>query len=231
MNRAERRRNKRLSTEPKTRGPQLTPKGAWKKMFFDSAPMVDGMPPHFLLYVLNEKEGFARYGKLVTATLWLQSQMVALICINEDAKLRQLNAVENGSHFPNALRVSATKKLETLSSEPLRKEFLRCFGSQMTPELQEDLEKVFLDRDGFSHGYVSLFSQIMGPGAVTWTPRSVSSRNKVFSRAVGPLGDGTMLAFNLSADSFEEAISRMCRIMDFISSILKQWNIPYVVFA
>ena len=234
MNRAERRRRKASQTvstaQTGTRKAESAPTYAWKTVF-DAAPMAEGMPPHFLLYVLNEKEGFARFGKLVTATLWLQSQMVALICLYEDAELRKLNDVEHGRHLPGALRGAATKKLEALSSEPLRKEFLRCFGSQLTPSLRNDLDGVILDRDGLSHGYVSLFSQITGPGAVTWAPRSSSSRDGVLSRVVGEPREGTVLAFSLSADAFEEVIARICRIMDFIASVLQQWGIPYPVFA
>ena len=230
MNRSERRRNKASQPGPKAQSPQPAQKFAWKTVF-DASPMKDGMPPHFLLYLLNEKEGFARYGKLVAATFWLQSQMVALICVNEDEKLRQLNTVENGRHFPGALRVAATEKLKTLSSEPLRKEFLRCFGSQMTPDLQSDLEEVILERDGLSHGYVSLLSQIIGSGELSWTPRSSQSRDRVINRVVGQTSEGGMLMFNLSAETFQEEISRICRIMDFIASTLKQWDIHYPVFA
>ena len=200
-------------------------------MFFDTSPMISGMPTYFLLYVLNEKEGFARYGKLITATLWLQSQMVALVCVHEDEGLRQLYTVDHGSRFPRALHAAAAKKLEALSSESLRKEFLRCFGSRMTPDLQIDLERVILDRDGLSHGYVSLFSQIMGPGVVMWSPRLSPSREAVLSKVVGPPEERPMLALDLSAENFEEEISRICRIMDFIASHLKQWDIPYPVFA
>ena len=234
MNRAERRRNRASQTATKaqavTRTPQASPTGTWKTVF-DAAPMADGMPPHFLLYVLNEKEGFVRYGKLVTATLWLQSQMVALVCLNEDAELRKLKDVEHGRHLPGALRAATTNKLEDLSSEPLRREFLRCFDSQLTQSLRNDLDRVFLDRDGLSHGYVSLFSQIMGPGAVTWAPRSSPSRDAVLSKVVGEPREGTVLALSLTADAFEEIIARICRIMDFIASVLKKWDIPYAVFA
>ena len=234
MNRSERRREKASQTanteQSDSRTSQTAPTGTWKTVF-DAAPMAEGMPPHFLLYVLNEKEGFARFGKLVTATLWLQSQMVALICLYEDAELRKLKDVDHGRYLPGALRGAATKKLEALSSEPLRKEFLRCFDSQLTPSLRNDLDGVILDRDGLSHGYVSLFSQITGPGAVTWAPRSSSSRDAVLSRVLGEPMEGTVLAFSLSADAFEEVIARICRIMDFIASALKEWDIPYAVFA
>ncbi len=234
VNRAERRRKKVSQTpttvQTDTSTSQAAPTYSWKTVF-DAAPMADGMPPHFLLYVLNEKEGFARYGKLVTATLWLQSQMVALVCLNEDAELRKLKDLDHGRHLPGALRAAATQKLEDLSSEPLRRKFLNCFGSQLTQSLKDDLDRVFLDRDGLSHGYVSLFSQIMGPGAVTWAPRSSPSRDAVLSKVVGEPREGTVLALSLTADAFEEVIARICRIMDFIASVLKQWGIPYPVFA
>ena len=55
------------------------PKGEWKTVF-DAKPMADGMPSHFLLYLLNEQPTFVRHGKLLTASLWLQSQMVAAVC-------------------------------------------------------------------------------------------------------------------------------------------------------
>ena len=108
MNRSERRRRTR---EQSSQGEQ--PKGEWRTAF-DASPMAEGMNLHFLLYVLNEKEEFARYGKLLTATMWLQSQMVALISLKEKPELRALQTVDNGRHFPAAVAQAATEKLGTL---------------------------------------------------------------------------------------------------------------------
>ena len=228
MNRAERRRQGKSKPDPKSPSPELAQGGTWHTLF-DAKPMAEGMPPHFLLYLLNEKDGFARLGKLVAATLWLQSQVAALICINEDVELRLLNIAEHGRGFPAALRTATSKKLEDLSSESLRREFERCFGSRMTEDLKSDLEKATLSRDGLFHGRVALFSQLLGPGEVTWTPRRSAARDEVIARAVGPTNGTLNLA--LTAQTFDEEISRICRIMDFIASVLKQWNIHYPVFA
>ena len=86
MNRSERRRRDREKSKPEY---------AWRTIF-DAEPMANGMPPSFLLYLLNEKEGLARLGKLLTASLWLQSQMVALICLEDSPELRDRCTVENG---------------------------------------------------------------------------------------------------------------------------------------
>ena len=78
MNRAERRRrNNAKSTSGQA------PSGQWRTLL-DLSPMANGMTVSFLLYLLNEKEGFDRHGKLLTASLWLQSQMVGLICLHDD---------------------------------------------------------------------------------------------------------------------------------------------------
>ena len=207
-----------------------TQQGSWKTIF-DAAPMANGMPPYFLLYVLNEKEGFARYGKLVTASLWLQSQMAAALCVEESSRLRSLITKEHGRHFPGALHLDATRKLKKLSSERLRKNFLRSFGSQMSKELKEDLEKVFLIRDGLAHGYVSLFSQIPNSGRVLWSPRSSRRRDAALGSESGSPRKDAVLSFSLTEESFQEEIARICRVMDFIASALKQWDIFYPIFA
>lgn len=206
------------------------PQYAWKQIF-DAAPMANGMPSHFLLYILNEKEGLVRFGKLVTASLWLQSQMAALLCIEERPSLRDLHSTENGRHFPRALHLAASKKLKTLSSERLRKKFLRSFESRMSKELKEDLEMVIVSRDGLAHGYVSLFSQIPGTGPVLWSPRSSRRRDAALGSEASGRQNDAVLALDLSAESFQESIDRICRVMDFIASVLKQWGIHYPVFA
>ena len=199
---------------------------------FDAGPMWDGMPPHFLLYVLNEMGGLVQYGKLATALLLLQSQMVALICVNEDPRLVHLSSFENGRHFPGALQVATTKRLKDLSSESLRREFLRCFASQMSPELQRDLDSVLLDRDGLFHGYVSLFNQIAKAGTMTWSPRFSREREETLQKlGVGFPDENTVLSLDMSDDVYRDRIKKICRIMDFIATTLKQWNIPYPVFA
>ena len=101
--------------------------------------MAEGMPSHFLLYLLNEQPLFARFGKLATASLRLQSQMAAAIAIDESPQLKSLITEEHGKHFPGALAAAATKKLETLSSESLRTTFINQFGHFMTAENQSNL--------------------------------------------------------------------------------------------
>ena len=44
----------------------------------------------FMFHVINEQEEFARLGKLLVASVWLQSQMAALICLHKDEELRRL---------------------------------------------------------------------------------------------------------------------------------------------
>ena len=239
MNRAERRRRNRRnkgntsprdipSQTPQPAEPQ--PEYAWKQIF-DAKPMADGMPPSFLLYLLNEKEVFARHGKLLTAALWLQSQMVALICLQDSPELRNLAKIDNGRHLPSELSRATIAKLEELSSESLRTEFLKRFESTMPEELRSDLEKVTLDRDALAHGYVSLFRQIAGNDNIAWSPRPSNKRNEVLDRVIGPRPENTFFAFSLSDSAFEEEIARICRMMDFIALTIKQWDIPYAVFA
>ena len=193
--------------------------------------MADGMPPYFLLYLLNEKEGFARHGKLLTAALWLQSQMVALICLQDSQELRQRCTVDNGRHLPDELLRAATKRLEELSSESLRTTFLDRFGAQMPEELKSDLERVTLGRDALAHGYLSLFRQIRETGPVPWSPRPSQKRDEVLNRIAGPRPADAVFLVSLSDPDFEEEIARICRIMDFIASKVTQWDIPYPVFA
>ena len=223
MNRAERRRRGRGEENSK-------PEYAWKTIF-DAQPMANGMPPSFLLYLLNEKEGFARLGKLLTASLWLQSQMVALICLQDSPELRERCTVDNGRHLPNELLRATTNRLEELSSESLRAAFLQRFRSQMSEELQRDLERVSLGRDALAHGYVSLFRQIVETGGIPWSPRSSPERDKVLERLAGPRPQDTFFLLSLSESDFEEEIARICRVMDFIASTVTQWSIPYPVFA
>ena len=221
MNRAARRRQKEGKSKPEY---------AWKTIF-DAKPMADGMPPSFLLYLLNEKEGFERLGKLLAAALWLQSQMVALICLHDSPDLRIRCTEDNGKHLPNELLRATTKKLEDLSSESLRKAFLERFSSQMSEELQRDLERVSLGRDALAHGYVSLFRQIIETGDIAWSPRQSHGRDEVIDRVAGPRPEDSFFLLSLSDPDFEEEIARICRVMDFIASSVKQWDIPYPVFA
>ena len=221
MNRAERRRRDSGKSKPEY---------SWRTIF-DAKPMANGMPPAFLLYLLNEKEGLARLGKLLTAALWLQSQMVALICLQDSPELRLRCTVDNGRHLPNELLRATTKRLEELSSESLRKAFLECFSSQISEELQRDLEGVSLGRDALAHGYVSLFRQITETGGIPWSPRPSRGRAEVLDRVIGPRPEDTFFLLSLSDPDFEEEIARICRIMDFIASAVKRWNIPYPVFA
>lgn len=221
MNRAARRDKKKAKPKPEY---------AWKTVF-DAKPMANGMPPSFLLYLLNEKEGFERLGKLLSAALWLQSQMVALICLQDSPELRIRCTVDNGRHLPDELLRAATKKLEELSSESLRKAFLERFSSQMSEELKIDLARVSLGRDALAHGYVSLFRQIMEPGGIPWSPRPSPGRDVVLDRVAGPRPENSFFLLSLSDPDFEDEIARICRVMDFIASVVKQWEIPYPVFA
>ena len=169
MNRAERRRRNNAKA---TSG--QAPSGQWRTLL-DLSPMANGMTVSFLLYLLNEKEGFDRHGKLLTASLWLQSQMVGLICLHDDPQLRALYKVDNGRHFPFRLHEAAIKRLETLSSGSLRKEFLERFGEELTTELEDDLEWALVDRDALAHGYVSLFRQLSGKPQIMWSPNDQRS--------------------------------------------------------
>ena len=65
---------------------------------------------------------------------------------------------------------------------------------------------------------------------VLWAPHRSPSRDAVPTKVVGNQ-QPDILAFNLSADAYQEEIERICRVMDFIASVLKQWDIPYLVFA
>ena len=226
-NRAERRRQGK--TKPKT---NTTPKQeyGWKQIF-DGKPMADGMPPHFLLYLLNEKDVFERHGKLLTAAVWLQSQMVALICLQDSPELRNLHAIENGRHLPAALAQAAIKRLEELSSESLRSVFLNRFGSSMSKELERDLVQVTLGRDALAHGYLSLFRQITGDKDVVWSPRPSPKRDGTVESIYGPRPENTFLTWKLTDEAFEEEIARICRVMDFIAATVKQWDIHYAVFS
>ncbi len=221
MNRADRRRQDRGKAKPEY---------GWRTIF-DAKPMADGMPPSFLLYLLNEKEGFARLGKLLTASLWLQSQMVALICLQDSPELRALSTVDNGRHLPSELLRATTRRLEDLSSESLRKAFLERFSSQMSEELQRDLERVSLGRDALAHGYVSLFQQIVETGGIPWSPRPSRERGKILDSVVGPRPEDTYFLLSLSDPNYGDEIERICRVMDYIASVVKQWDIPYPVFA
>ena len=70
---------------------------------FNSRPMAEGMPPSFLLKLLNTQSAFVRHGKLLTASLWLQSQMVGAICLHDNPDLRNRCTVDNGRHLPTEL--------------------------------------------------------------------------------------------------------------------------------
>ena len=231
MNRAERRR---LGRQPKSRSapePTTATGEHYWKMIFDAKPMANGMPPYFLMYLLNEKEVFARHGKLLTAALWLQSQMVSLICLQDDSELRRRCTVDNGRHLPGELVRAATARLEELSSESLRTTFLDRFGTQMSEELRGDLEMVTLGRDALAHGYVSLSRQIMNATDIPWSPRPTRQRDQVLNRLAGPRPANSFFSMNLSGSNFEDEIGRICRVMDFIASTVKKWDIPYPVFA
>ena len=227
MNRAERRRQGRGKS---------TAEGQWRTLF-DASPMAKGMPPHFLMYLLNEKQGLARHGKLLTATLWLQSQMVALVCLYENSELLQLAQVEHGRYFPYELARVATSRLEDLSSESLRQKFLECFGSEMSDVLKGDLASVILDRDVLSHGYVSLFQHIDSEAAATgdvgiaWSPRPNRKREEFLESVAGPRPPNTYFRLSLSDRAFADEIEKIGRVMDFIASKVTGWGIPYPVFA
>ena len=70
---------------------------------FDMSSMAQGMSPDFLHKLLNERQVFARHGKLLTAILWLQSQMIGLIHLHEDSDLRERCRKDNGRHLPHEL--------------------------------------------------------------------------------------------------------------------------------
>lgn len=197
--------------------------------------MADGMPPHFLQYLLNERQGFARHGKLLTATLWLQSQMVSLICLHENPQLIKRIEVENGRHFPFELAQASIGRLEDLSSGSLREKFLEYFGTEMSDELKDDVARSLLDRDALSHGYVSLFlninDQTKGRVGVPWSPRPNRKREAVLDNVLGPRPDNTYFMVSLSDQDFEDELERICRVMDFIAHKVTGWGIPYAVFS
>ncbi len=230
MNRAERRRQQKGTPTSRPGDGEPKPQYTWKK-FFDAKPMADGMPPSFLLYLLNERDVFERHGKLLTAALWLQSQLVSLICLSDDSELQRLTTLEHGRYFPYALARAALVKLEDLSSERLREEFLQRFGDKMSQDLQADLARVTLSRDALAHGYLSLFRQLDGQDNIAWSPRQSIKREAEMDRVLGPRPENTYFALRLSDQAFEEEIERICRLMDFVASQVKQWDIPYAVFA
>ena len=194
------------------------------------SPMADGMTVSFLLYLLNEKEGFDRHGKLLTASLWLQSQMVGLICLDDDPDLKALYKVDNGRHFPYRLHEAAIKRLETLSSGSLRKEFLERFGEGLTTELEDDLEWALVDRDALAHGYLSLFRQLDGNPEIAWSPRPNAVRAEFLQKNVGPRPANTYFGISLETIEYEDRLRRICRVMNFVASKLKEWDIEPAVF-
>ena len=196
--------------------------------------MAEGMPPSFLLKLLNTQSAFVRHGKLLTASLWLQSQMVGAICLHDNPDLRSRCTVDNGRHLPTELGRATIDKLENLSSESLRKEFARCFESSMSEQLKNDLALIPLCRDALSHGYLSLRQQIIGPApeGIFWSPRPSTARNKTLEHLSGTSRpENTFVVVSLSASAFKEEIERICRLMDFIALKLKDWDIAYPVFA
>ena len=220
------------SRRSRRRRKKSQPQGKWVKVF-DAKPMAEGMPPSFLLYLLNEQPTFVRHGKLLTASLWLQSQMVATICLHDSPELRDRCTIDNGKHLPTELSRATITKLENLSSESLRREFARCFQPLMSEQLQDDLAKIPLCRDALSHGYLSLRQQIIGPQpeGIFWSPRPSTARDKALEDLAGPRAENTFLMISLSKSAFTEEIERICRLMDFIASQLKRRNIFYPVFA
>ena len=200
---------------------------------FDAKPMAEGMPPHFLLTLLGSQAPFVRHGKLLTASLWLQSQMVGAICLHDSAELRERCTVDHGKHLPAELGRATIRMLEDWSSERLRKEFLRCFGSSMPERLHDDLIRIALVRDALAHGYLSLRQHIIGPNpdGIFWSPRSSRLREQTLDAVVGPRPDDTFLVISLSESAFRQEVTRICRVMDFIASTIKDWDIPYPVFA
>lgn len=198
---------------------------------FDFNPMKDGMPPHFLLYLLNEQAGFVRRSKLMMATMWLQSQMAASICLAEDPDLRRRCKADHCKHLPKELGQATIRRLEALSSENLRRRFVDLFGEFMPDDLTTDVAGVTLMRDSLSHGYVSLFWQILGSEEIMWLPRTSAPKKKILEDAVGPLMQDSVLTLPLSEEGFKKEIERTCRVMDFIASVVKGWDIPYYAFA
>ena len=195
--------------------------------------MAEGMPPAFLLKLLKTQDVFVRHGRLLTASLWLQSQMVGMICLHDSAGLRHRCTVDHGKHLPDELGRATLRRLENLSSESLRREFLRCFGSAMSEALRDDVTRVPLCRDAMAHGYLSLRQQIIGPQSegVFWSPRASRARDETLQSLYGPRAEDTFVVVSLSREDFTAEISRICRVMDFIAQRLKGWAIHYPVFA
>ena len=218
--------------KPQTNRRRDQPKLAWRTVF-DAKPMADGMPPRFLLRLLDKQPFFVRHSKLLSASLWLQSQMVGAICLQDDPDLLERCTIENGRHLPTELARATIGNLEHLSSESLRKEFHRCFHTLMSDQLLNDLETVVIFRDALSHGYISLMQHIVGDqkDALFWSPRPSHSRNATLESLFGPMSNGPFLRLSLSVQAFKTEIDRICRLMDFIASRVKQWGIPYPVFA
>ncbi len=195
--------------------------------------MSEGMPPHFLLYLLNERLPMVRYGKLAAAHLWLQSQMAAAICLHQSEELRELYTVENGQRFPYALAEAAAKKLEKLSSESLRREFTSCFRSEITKAgIRKDIEAVCVLRDTLAHGYVSLFQAIVEEDSgVLWSPRASGDKMRVLREMAGPPPPNAAFRLRLTQEAFEDEVERVCRVMDFIASMGKKRGLDYVLVA
>ena len=231
MNRSERRRLARQEAKRLATNSEAGTQDVQWKTIFDAEPMAEGMPPSFLMYLLNERDVFSRVGKLLTAHIWLQSQMAALICLEIDPSLMSRCLVDDMKHLPEHLHRAATEKLETLSSESLRTTFLDLFANQMTEDLQEDLELITLRCDHLSHGYVTLFRSILGDPNILWSPRPTAKRNDQIEDRFGPRPAGTALSAPITQEFYEEEIARICRMMDFIASVVNKWGIPYPVFT
>ena len=205
----------------------------WKAVF-DAGQMAEGMPPDFLVKLLFQEHGFVRHGQLLMASLWLQSQMVGLISLDDSPDLLARCKTDNGRHLPTELGRASLDMLETYSSETLRKEFERRFRSRLSEQLREDLEWVTVYRDALSHGYVSLRQQIVGQHQerIFWSPRKSEARDKQLERLLRrPRRDGHYVVIDLSRIEFEEGIARVCRLMNFIALELKEMDIVYPVFA
>ena len=234
MNRAERRRREKAKAPPgkapSGKAPSEGASSAQWRTLLDMKPIADGMTISYLLYLLNEKEVFSRHGKLLTASLWLQSQMVGLICLHDDPDLRALYKVDHGRHFPYRLHEAAIKRLETLSSGSLRNEFLERFGAELTTELADDLEWALVDRDALAHGHLSLFRQLSGTPHIAWSPKPNAVREEFLGKIAGPRPDNTYFGISLEALDYEDSLRRICRLMDFIASRVKRWGIEPMAF-
>ena len=227
-----RRKLSRKSRNRRIKPRRARPEGRWRRIF-DAKPMAEGMPPAFLLKLLKSQDAFIRHGRLLTASVWLQSQMVGVICLHDSEDLRDRCTVENGRHLPGELGKATLRKLEELSSESLRREFMQRFQNAMSEQLREDVTVVPLYRDALAHGYLSLRQQIIGPQSegVFWSPRSSRVRDEALGSLYGPRSEDTFLVVSLSEPAFKEELTRICRVMDFIALKLKDWGIHYPVFA